>query len=187
MKDFDFCVEVCLGYHCNGCGEYAYGDGTVRLGDEQVDRLVAIIRENSGETDVEALGLAEKCPDIYEALDNAYWAAAEEACHRHWVIYGFENGFLEEPDDLMESLEEAGLFLYEPELCESDEEEEVDEDAKADAFAEWLDEYVDSLSESEKVSFIETYYGGLEDDGDAAMGDYVIEIPDEIIKMALGH
>lgn len=186
MKEFTFSVEVCLGYHCSGRGEYATGDGTVTLEDEQVRQLVTLIRENGGETDIEKLGLQEKLPTVYEELVSAYREAAGEACYRHWLIYGFENGFLEEPDGLMETLEEAGLFKYEPALSESDEEDGDDEDAKRDAFNEWLGSYFDSLSEDEQVKFIETYYDDLEDTNDIGIYDYTVEIPREIVDMAGG-
>lgn len=186
MKEFRFSVEVCLGYHCSGRGEYATGDGTVRLGDEQVSQLVALIRESGGETDIEELGLQERLPSVYEELESSYREAASEACYRHWLIYGFENGYLEEPDGLMETLEEAGLFKYEPSPSDNDGEDGDDEDAKSDAFYEWLGSYFDSLSEDEQVKFIETYYDDLEDTNDIGVYDYTIEIPQEIVDQACG-
>ena len=48
MKEFNISVEICLGYHCCGSGEYITGDGVVMLEDEQVSRLVSIIQENGG-------------------------------------------------------------------------------------------------------------------------------------------
>ena len=72
MKKFDFTIEICLGYHCNGVGEYAEGEGCVSLEDNQVEQLVALIKENGGETDVEKLGLKEKCPEIYQLQALAY-------------------------------------------------------------------------------------------------------------------
>ena len=46
MKRFDFTIEICLGLHCNGVGEYAEGKGSVALEDDQVEQLVALIKEN---------------------------------------------------------------------------------------------------------------------------------------------
>lgn len=185
MKKFDFSVEVCLGFHCSGQGEYAVGNGTVELEDTQVNRLVSLIRESGGETDVEKLSLEERFPDVYEALDGACWEAASEACHRHWVLNGYYCGYFEEKDGLMESLEEAGVFKYSPESPMEDG-EEVDEDAKEEAFREWFDGWFDSLSEDEQVSFIEDNYDGLEDDGDPGMYDYDVVIPQGIIDLAGG-
>ena len=186
MKEFKITVEVCLGYHCSGRGEYATGDGSVMLKDEQVRQLVSLIRENGGETDIEKPGLTEKFPSLYEDLVSAYREAAGEACYRHWLIYGFENGFLEEPDGLMEALEEAGLFKYEPASSGDEDEKEDDEDAKNDVFNEWLGSYFDSLSEDEQVKFVETYYDDLEDTNDIGVYDFTVEIPREIVDMAGG-
>lgn len=183
MKCFSFDVEICLGYHCCGCGEYITCEGTALFEDEDVDRLVSLIRENGGETDIEKLGLKEKYPSIYEDLEDAYEDAVSIATYRYWLINGFECGYYDEPDDLMSSLEEAGLFQYGPEPADLEglDEDEVEE-AKEDAFHEWLETYVGSLNEDEKVSFLETYYGDMVSDGDS--GDYTIEIPKEIIDLA---
>lgn len=175
MKEFDFCVEVCLGLHCCGCGEYAMAEGKVILEDGQIDRLVALIREHGGETDVEELSLAVRCPDIYEVLDCACSEAARNATYRYWMIKGFEDGYYEEPDDLMTSLEEAGLFRYEPASGEWE--------CKDDAFHTWLDSYFESLSEEDQVSFIETWYGHMVCMEDPGVYDYAVEIPQGIIDM----
>lgn len=42
MKRFDFTIEICLGYRCNGVGEYAEGEGSVSLEDNQVEQIVAV-------------------------------------------------------------------------------------------------------------------------------------------------
>lgn len=173
MKDFDFSFEVFLGRHCCGIEEYVTAEGSITLDDDQVDRLVALIKDNNGETDIESLDLETKYPEIYEALEDAYTEAANEACYRHWVIEGYENGYLDEPDNLMETLEEAGLFKYEDDL----------EEEKEEAFNEWLNDYLDALDEDGLVSFLETYYD-LEYEGNAGNFDYTVEIPKEIANLA---
>ena len=178
MKQFDFSVEICLGYHCWGAPEYAEGDGTVELEESQVDQLVTLIRKHGGETDPEKLGLQEKYPDIYSTLQEAYSDAASEAEYRHWIISGYENGYLEEPEGLMETLEEEGLFKYNP---EPDEEEEED---KEDAFNEWLSTYFDSLSEADQVAFIEKYYRLSLEDIETGFAEYEVSIPEDIIELA---
>ena len=179
MKKFAFTVEICLGYHCCGSPEYEEGEGTVELEDSQVDQLVALIREHGGETDPEEIGLEESYPDIYGALEEAYSDAARKAEYRHWVISGYENGYLEEPEDLMESLEKAGLFQYSPDSGE-------DEEAREEAFSEWLDNYLDSLSEVELVSFLETYYSDSLEDIETGLAEYEVGIPKGIIELADG-
>lgn len=95
MKTYDFTIEICLGLHCNGVGEYAEGKGNVTLEDNQVEQLIALIKENGGETDVEKLGLKEKCPEIYKALDYASYDAASYANYKHWLIEGHLCGYFE--------------------------------------------------------------------------------------------
>ena len=98
VKRFDFTIKICLGLHCNGVGEYAEGKGSVELADDQVEQLVALIKENGGETDVEKLGLKEKCPDIFKALEYASYDAASYANYKHWLIEGHLCGYFEIPE-----------------------------------------------------------------------------------------
>lgn len=184
MKEYSFSFEIFLGYHCCGRGEYVSGEGYVILEDEQVDRLVSLVRANGGETDIEKLGLATKCPDIYEALEDAYMEAVGKATYRYWLIKGFEEGYYEEPEGMMKSLEEDGLFQYEPDHTNLEAVDEELEAEKEDAFYDWLKTYFDSLDEDGQVSFIETWYGevlSLDGPGDY---DYTVEIPQEIINLA---
>lgn len=194
MATFTIDSEIFLGYHCDGCGEYTSGDGSVELDDVQVDNLVALIRENDGETDVKELGLEEKYPDIYEALNEACGSIAREAEYRYWLLNGYDCGYYEEPDGFMEGFEKEGLFKFEPDLAALredlglEEDEEIDEDdledAKSEAFDEWLEGYVDAMTEDEKVAFIENHYGSDVVDMDGAGSDYDVVIPQEIIDMA---
>lgn len=184
MREFVFCFDICLGYHCSGRGEYVTVEGYVMLEEEKVDRLVALIRANGGETDIEKLGLEAKYPDIYEALEDAYFEAVGKATYRYWLIKGFEEGYYDEPEGMMESLEEAGLFHYEPgPVLLEEQDEELLEEEKEEAFYDWLKSYFDTLDEDGQVSFIETWYGdvlGLDGPGDY---DYTIEIPQGIIDL----
>ena len=194
MAEFTIDSEIFLGYHCNGCGEYTCGDGSVKLDDSQVESLVALIRENDGKTDVTELGLEEKFPDIYEALDEACGNVARKAEYRYWLLNGYDCGYYEEPEGFMEGFEEKGLFKFEPDLealredlC-LEEDEEIDdddlEDAKREAFDEWLEGYVDAMTEDEKVAFIEEHYGSDVVDMDGAGCDYEVVIPQGIIDLA---
>lgn len=192
--EFPFSSEICLGFYCNYSGVYLDYSGSVDLTDDEVQRLVNLIRENGGETDVETLGLEEKYPDIYEKLYDAHREAAREANYRHWLMEGYENGYFEEPDDFRESIEEAGLFKVEVDLqalredLGLEEDEEIDEysleDAQDEAFNDALSEYYDSLDEDGKVDFIETYYGDVMESGEPGDFDMDIVIPSEIIEMA---
>ena len=182
MKKFDFCFDICLGYHCSGRGEYVTVEGSVMLEEEQVDRLVALIRANGGETDIEKLGLETKCPDVYEVLEDAYYEAVSQSTCRYWLIKGFKERYYDMPEGMMESLEEAGLFHYDPDTADLDDMDEDDlMEAKEDAFYDWLYSYVDSLNEDDQFSFIETWYGDEVAFADIGDYDFTIEIPEGII------
>ncbi|MBR5056511.1 MAG: hypothetical protein IKX03_04885 [Bacteroidales bacterium] len=186
MREFSFYLNICLGCECSGRGVYADAYGTVKLEDGQVDQLVALIRDNGGETDIEKLGLEEKYPEIYEALEDASYEAANEAHYRHWIVEGFEWGYYDQPDDLMQTLEKDGLFEYDPESYEDGEEldEEDLEDAKEEAFSDWFYDFFRSLDTDDKVAFVEKYYDNLDYEYDSDLYGYPIEIPDEIVYMA---
>ena len=98
MKRFDFTFEVCYGLYCNGAGDYDEARGYVDLEDDQVEQLVALIRENGGETDIEKLDLEEKYPEIFEEIDGACREAASDANYRHWLIEGHLCGYFEIPE-----------------------------------------------------------------------------------------
>ncbi len=200
MPLFSIDTEVLLGISHSG-EVTAEGTGTVELTDEEVQKLIDLIRENNGETDVEKLELEEKYPDIYETLDEAYRDAASEANFREWLMEGYERDYFSEPEDFMDAVEADGLFKFEitPEMIEEyrdnmglEEDEEIDqddldeyfEDAKRDAFYECIGEYYNSLDDDGKVDFIEQYYGDVMDEGDPGGFDYEVQIPPEIIRMA---
>lgn len=194
MAKFFIESEAFLGCHCNGSEEYASGEGYIELTDEQVNNLVKLIRDNDGETDIEELELEDKYPDIYEILDDAYRDIAREAEYTHWLIEGYQNGYFDRPEDMMQKCEKEGLFKFEPDLAVIreeeglEEDEEVDErywqDEKEEAFNEWLRGYVNSLSEKELVSFIEDHYGDDLIDMECSDTEYQVLIPQEIVDMA---
>jgi hypothetical protein len=185
---------MCLGLHCDYSEVYLDYSGSVDLTDDDVKSIVDLIRANGGETDVDALGLEEKYPDIYEKLCKAQMGAASEVNYRHWLIEGYEKGGFEELDNFVESIEAAGLFKYEPNFdalrddwgLEKDEEIDEDdlEDAKREAFDEWVSEYYNSLNEDGKVGFIETYYGDVMDQGEPGDYEITLKIPQGIIDLA---
>ena len=193
MQSFDFSTEVCLGFHCSGCGEYVDAEGSFTLEDEDVNALVQLIRDHNGETDIEALDLENALPNVYETIREAYRDAVAEATMNFWILNGYLNGAFEENDGIMDALEEEGLFKFEPDLdairenLGLDEDDEISDDdieeAKEQAFEEWKDEYFDSLSEDDQISFIESYYCV---DVDNSTDDYEItlEIPQEIVELA---
>ena len=191
MPIFHFSVEQFMGYSHSG-SVMAYGTGTVELTDEQLQRLVALIREHGGETHVETLGLKDKYPDIYDVLDEACHDAAWRTAYNHWVIAGYENGWCDDPDDVIEKCEEEYGFKFEfdenafREENGYDPDEEIDEDeiedARNDAFYEWVEAHRAELGDEDKeVQFLSDVFD-IEPEMDGV--DYEVEIPEEIVELA---
>lgn len=189
MPTFSIYSETVLGISHSGV-EATAGEGTVELTDEEVQQIIDLIRENGGETDVEKLKLQEKYPDIYSALDEAYYELARHAEYIHWVNEGYDNGWYElSTDEIIERCEGFGFkFEYNPKDYLLDEEEdEIDEDAleeaKSDALYKWVDEYRSELNDYDQALFLAEAFD-LEPNDYAFNMDYAVEIPDEIIAMA---
>ena len=190
MPVFNLFIEQSLGISHSG-EVVAYGDGTVELTDEQVQQLVALIREHGGETNVKALQLQNAYPEIYQILDDAYRDVAQHAEYDYWVIEGYENGWYEEPDDAVEKCQNKYGFKYvfdevkyrEENGMEPDEEipEERIEDAQIDAFSDWVEDYRTKLTSEEEVSFLSDVFGIYPEVDDV---DYEVRIPEEIIELA---
>ena len=197
MAEYGISAESFLGDYCYGEAEYVDADGTVELSDDDVRKLVDLIRKNGGETDVKALNLKGLYPDIYNTLAAAYRKISYEAQRRYWIEKNFEDRDSMEPEGLMERLEDEGLFHYEEDLDAIREENGLDadeepdeyalEDAKTDAFHEWLDEYLADLSFEEKIDFFSDYYNwyipGDVNLDESRCGCEVL-IPEEIIRLA---
>lgn len=178
--------EQCLGMSHHGAVT-VNGKSTVELSDEEVAILVKLIKEN-GTTDVEALELEEKYPDIYEKLNDAYYKMAYDAEEMHWLWEGYHNGYFEyDTDELKDYCKANCGFTYEFDKAANgyNEDEEVDEwtieDAENDAFSEWLSDYVSSLSDDEARDF---FYNHMDADLDMDNVEYEVGIPMAIIKMA---
>lgn len=160
----------------------------VDLNEDEVKRLVQLIRENGGETDVEELDLENVEPDIYEKLDEAYSDAAWDEEFHEMVLNGYESGYLETPDGLMEKCEKDCGFVFEYDKADyidkvtgQMDEEMMLADKEEYFWMTWLDDYYDSLSDEEKFAFVTKYY---DCDGITVECDYDVEIPPAIIDMA---
>lgn len=194
MPIFNISTESCLGYTHYG-DVTVNGKGTVELTDEQVQTIITLIRENGGETDIDALNLKESCPEIYDVLYEAFSDVAWKAAYNHWVIEGYDCNYYDTP--LGESIaicEESYGFEYDgPEEKEDEKEEDVEEDDediddedidddKADAFFAWVEEYRKTLDEDEEAEFLAHAFC-LEPEVDTP--EFEVVIPEEIIKMSL--
>ena len=170
------------------------GESAVELSDEEVDILVKLIKENDS-TDVEELDLENLYPDIYSKLDEAYHDMAYNAEEIHWLREGYDNHYFEyDEDELMDYCEKNLGFSFEfkpEEYFDEDELEDYKEspdsyedeiyEEKNRVFSEWLDDYVEGLSDDEARSF---FYDHMDADLDMDNVDYTVEIPAAIIKKA---
>ena len=170
------------------------GESAVELSDEEVDILVKLIKENNS-TDVEELDVENLHPDIYSKLDEAYHDMAYNAEEIHWLREGYDNHYFEyDEDKLMDYCEKNLGFSFEfkpEEYFDEDELEDYKEspdsyedeiyEEKNRVFSEWLDDYVESLSDDEARSF---FYDHMDADLDMDNVDYTVEIPVAIIKKA---
>lgn len=189
--------EQCLGMAHFGGAVSVNGESAVELSDEEVSILVQLIKEKDT-TDVDELDIATSHPALYEKLDNAYRAMAYDAEELHWLWEGYNNGYFEyDEEELMNYCESELDFKFEydikkyylddPEDLEEGEEPDIDEDQieedKYEAFSEWLDDYVNGLSDKEAKSF---FYNHMNADLDMDNVAYSVEIPAGIIKKAQG-
>lgn len=185
MAKYKIVNDNCLGYSCEGRGVYVESEGYVELSDDEVAKIVDLIRE-VGSSDIEEIGLEEKYPEIYDTLDEAYHSMAYDAEELHWLWGGYENGYFEyDTEELMAYCEENCGFKFEYNEEDYMEDGELDEDSLADdkdnAFSAWLDDYVRSLTDEEVKSF---FYDHMNPGLELEHVDYVVAIPQEIIDMA---
>lgn len=187
MAAYDLYVDSDLGWsHC-GCVTVD-SNGTVELTDEEVAKLVNLIKEK-GTSDVEELGLKHELPDIYEKLDKAHRDIARIAIIDHWLMEGYyENAYECDMDELMEHCTENHGFEFSYDEADyTDEDGNVDEDAiydaRFEAFTEWLEPFILNLDYKERRGFLEDQMGIELDYSDLEI-PYTIEIPQAIVKMA---
>ena len=175
------------------------GEGFVILSDEDVRQLVTLIRENDGETDVEALDLKNKLPEIYELLDKACYDSADKASYRHILIEGFEDMDLSLNEETIDDLEyEIGFYFnvdpddyrdkdgnLDPDYFDEDGDEipEAFEDDRRTQLINRIYNYAEGLDTDKLVEFIENYYDLMDVNFDFN-GDHSVTIPEDIIKMA---
>lgn len=188
MALFEIDVECFLGIsHC-GCVTVE-NHGTVDLSDEDVNLLVALIREK-GTDNVAELSLIDSFPDIYEKLYDAYSKIADEAVNDNWYWEGYYSGDIEyDMDELMDFCKMEYDFEFN---CNEDdfmdEAGEIDGDAilfaERNAFSEWLEPFLKSLSYEERASIFEEYMNMELCEYGAEEGSYEIKIPREIVELA---
>ena len=163
-------------------------EGFVELSDVEVATLIDLIVEKQT-LDIEELQLEELHPQLFEKLDDAYRTIAFDAEEVHWLKYGYDNQLFEyDEDELIEYCKENCGFEFEyDEEDYTDDDGELDEEAIHDeeqwAFGNWLDKYVESLSDDDFCEFV---YEHMNADCDLCSIDidYTVCIPEDIVKMA---
>ena len=187
MAQYNIWTECFLGMsHCGSVT--ADGSGTVDLTDEEVAKLVEMIRQCDSD-DLEVLNLKDTCPEIYEKLEQAHRDAAYQAEYMHWLKEGYDEGYYGyDQEELMSYCEEECGFCFEEEPEDfmdedGDFDEEAYEESKYDAFVEWLDDYIYSLDDEKFVDFLVNHMNA-EVDMSSWSEDYTVSLPPAIIEMA---
>ena len=172
------------------CGSVtADGSGTVEFTDEEVAKLVEMIRQYDSD-DLEVLNLKEACPEIYEKLEQAHRDAAYQAEYMHWLKEGYDEGYYGyDLEELMSYCEEECGYCFEEEPEDfmdedGDFDEEAYEESRYDAFVEWLDDYIYSLDDEKFVDFLVNHMNA-EVDMSSWSEDYTVSLPPAIIEMAV--
>ena len=187
-RAFNIESEACLGVsHCGPV--YSSGSGTVELSDDEVSRLVALIKEK-GTSDIKELDLENTYPEIFDKLDDAYFNIAYKAEELHWLWCGYYEGVYEyDSYELLSYCESECGFAF-----DGNEEDFVDEDgdfdeesyeeAKMEAFLDdWLTPYIKSLDTSDQIDFLrDQMNASVEMDGNDV--SYEVRIPEGIIELA---
>lgn len=187
MATYEIEVDICLGFsHCGGV--YNSGYGEVELSDEEVDELMALMKEKDT-SDVDEMDLEENLPEIYKKLDAAYCDAAYDAEEEHWLEEGYYHLECHNYEDrvMIDYIKEKGEWEFEYDEEEfKDENGELDEEALFDAECDYLheeglDNYLSTLHGDERKDFLRNQVGI---DVDPQGCDYEIEIPSEIVAKA---
>lgn len=166
----------------------AEAKATVEFCREELEALVALMKSKNT-LDVEVLNLKEELPQVYDQLEEAIKDGVVEAEVHHWLLEGFYEGAYEyDVYEVMEYCEENCGFEFsydEDEFLGEDGELDEDalEEAKQEAFDEWLPDYLESLDLPERSKFIQEQLNG-EVDTTGIDAHHDVFIPDEIIKLA---
>ncbi|MBR5119312.1 MAG: hypothetical protein IK100_11825 [Muribaculaceae bacterium] len=178
--------DTCLGWSHSGPVNVE-SDGFVELSDEEVTKIVELIRKE-GTSDIEELKLEEIYPDIYKKLNDAFFKMAYDAEEMHWLWEGFYNHYYEYDSEKLMAYcaENCGFnFEYDEEdyIVNGELDEDALEDYKIDVFEEWLDDYVKGLDDEEARKFLKEHMNA-----DVNIYDdevyYDVTIPEAIIQMA---
>jgi len=173
-------------------GVFRNAKGEVELTDEEVAKLVQLMREKNT-SDVEKLELEETEPDIYEKLYDACDMMCDKAAFDeawlggYWEAWRGDMQEMVDYDiyDMMYYCEKNCGFVY-----EGDENEDEDYDEKKmEAFRKWLDKYLHTAPDADVLKFFEENMTLLVEDWEfvdpsAIEYEVTVLIPQPIIDMA---
>lgn len=188
MAVYDISNNVSLGIQHGNHDMYSYYSGKVELSEDEVTRIVNLIKEK-GTSNVREMDMENVAPDIFKKLHKAYKEMAYDAEEYEWLWNGYYEGAYEyDPYELIEYCENECGFTFEADeddyLDEDGEfdEESYDED-KMDAFYnDWLEPYIQSLDKSDqKAFFYEKMNAEISIDEDDL--NFEVFIPEAIVKM----
>ena len=165
------------------------GESVLELKDEQVKRLVDLIKANGGETDIEALDLKNKYPDIYYAFEAAFIDPVSYDGSSEWAIDGYLYDYFDGPGDeeIVRTIEAEGLYSFKFEYDEADyldEDGDLDEESlMEDKCSAWR-EHFEELEDKEKFSFLSRFFGDEIYDYETEELTGEMYIPKEIVDLA---
>jgi hypothetical protein len=170
-------------------GEYYSGESVLELTDEEVKTLVNLIKENDGETDIEALGLKDKYPAIYDAFHEAFLQPVSFDGSLQWAVDGYFEGYFDGPSDeeILRIVESESLYDFKFEYNEGDYLDEdgefMEEQLMEDKCQAWRD-FFSELPSDDQLSFLDRFFKKqiYEFETQELSGD--MYIPEEIIEMA---
>ena len=203
MTKYKFDLKAFLGYRHFGGAVYSESAGVVELSDEEVKKLVALIRESGFKTDVDEIDLSEKLPEIYEKLEEAYTDAFYCSIDKEAFWDAYDEDQLIGASSLMELCEKKYGFDFDAMINNENfrdkylrcGESYLKKDGtplkryyktvKKDFFSRWFNDFMKGLTKDEFDSFIDdNFYEINLSHGEWYDYQYTIEIPKEIVKMA---
>ena len=134
-------------------GAYSEYIRTIELADSERDVVLSHMNGES-QTELEDLGLEQGHPELFTKLKDIYGQMEREAEEKQWLWIGFKDGAFEyDVDEVIAHCEANCGFVFEPDREDFEDDDEY-EDAKTEAFSEWLEDYLVSLDDAEFKGFM---------------------------------
>ena len=203
MAKFRFELKAFLGYRHFGGAVYSESAGEVELTDDEVKKLVDLIKKNGFKTDVDEIKLSRKEPEIYNKLYDAYSDAFYCSLEKESFWDAYDKSLLRDANSLMDLCEKKYGFDFDAMINNENYRDKylryggsyLKKDGtplkryyktvKKDFFSCWFDDFMKGLTRDEFDSFIEENFDDIElDHGEWPDRQYTIEIPKKIVEMA---